>query len=618
MQVANRTNRTLWIGLYTLADAIYGFTTFPWGVREQIHPNSTVTVNPSGARQQIIFWDVPVLGTMVTKPKSIVTSEATVAEDSHGCFVYNRLGPPTPIDKIDHLAVLVLENRSFDNLLGWLYSDSGNVPPRNVPASHTGTPYFLGLTELAYWNTNPASIHNTAPISDRVYARKGTTSAHKPDPNPGEVCPSFVEQMYGTSAPAANQKPNMWGFLQNYAKVKTNWMDDPCTYPQLPPLPNPDPNGIMECYTPDQVPVLSQLAKSYAVCDRWFGPLPCETFPSRSFLHAGTSFGRLNGCDQEYEDCCIPNVFVYAGKPTIFDALDLAGVHWAVYQKALVVGTLLSTQFWSLYQKQHRGAFHLEDLAGHLSSARPPQYIFIEPGYGLEASDQHPPRSLVNGESLISDVYHILRTSPTWWRTMLVITYDEHGGCYDHVPPPSAPRPDQSKLQFAVGGLDPYTVYGPRVPAVLVSPYIEPGTVLRGQPGAEFDHTSVLASIRDWMFPGKPDLLGPNERIRTAATFWSVLTLADARQDEPPVPTATDLASQLEAAGPLDSHGVRILALLEGDRRLLSQSEAPTANSEVGSVAHRAALMQAAREELEQTLRQSDAGEQQSSQQPPT
>jgi hypothetical protein len=330
----------------------------------------------------------------------------------------------------------------------------------------------LGLKERGYWNTDPADKHDTAAEKDRVYVRRGAQSNTKPDPNPSEICGSFVEQMFGTPDPQAGQKPNMWGFLHNYKKH---------TNPS-------DPAGIMECYTPEQVPVLSQLAKSYAVCDRWFGSVPCETWPNRSFVHAGTSFGRLNNCDQPNTEDCIPNFSVYAGKRTIFDVLEEMGIRFGVYQDAAAITPLASWQFWTLSQKMKRGGgvkildrlpHDLKPISIWTGGVPAPQYIFIEPSYGIDNNDQHPPHNVLHGEELISKVYKTLRESPRWNRMLLIITYDEHGGCYDHVPPPPAVPPDNSSPQFHVGMINPFAIYGPRVPAVLVSPYIEPGTVFR-------------------------------------------------------------------------------------------------------------------------------------------
>jgi phospholipase C len=552
MEIRNRTDKTVWVGLYHLWDTTYWATLFPWGARKEVKPGVTLSLNVSGHKVQVVFWTTGAFGSMLANPKAVFTSAVSIARDGAGTYVYNHLGEPRSIDKIDHVFVLMLENRSFDNLLGWLYAPS-NKPPRNIPT--TGQPTYDGLTENAFWNTRVASQHDSAPNNQRIYARKGATSSYKPDPNPREVCPSFIEQMFGTESPPAGAIPNMWGFVQNYAGEKGN----------------KDVPGIMECYTPNQVPVLSWLAKTYAVGDRWFGSLPSETWPNRSFVHAGTSFGRLNNCNGPHEEDCIPNFAVYAGKRTIFDVLDEQSVRWGVYQAAAVLGSLTSAQFWTIPQKLTRQARQLPWLTLDLRQARAPQYIFIEPGYGLDANDQHPPHGVSRGDDLLRLVYGIVSTSPVWNKSVLVITYDEHGGCYDHVPPPAAPAPDNHSPQFPVGKIDPFKQYGPRVPAVVVSPYVESGTVFRGKPGAEFDHTSILASLRDWIFAGKPDLLGANPRIRNAPVIWDLLTRSTPRPPEKPPAVAPDLPSPATDGG-LTALQREVIALSEAERQLVDEA----------------------------------------------
>ncbi len=119
-----------------------------------------------------------------------------------------------------------------------------------------------------------------------------------------------------------------------------------------------------------------------------------------------------------------------------------------------------------------------------------PSYTFLEPSWGSKGNSQHPNYDVALGEQFIHDVYYALRNSPLWNETLLIVTYDEHGGCYDHVPPPSgAIPPDASVGEY---GFD-FTRFGPRVPTVLISPLIPAGTVFRVPDGSmPFDHTSIL------------------------------------------------------------------------------------------------------------------------------
>ncbi|MDE2502003.1 MAG: phosphoesterase, partial [Burkholderiales bacterium] len=154
-----------------------------------------------------------------------------------------------------------------------------------------------------------------------------------------------------------------------------------------------------------------------------------------------------------------------------------------------------------------------------------PAFTFLEPSWGAAGNSQHPNYSVALGEQLIHDVYQALRQGPGWNQTLLVITYDEHGGCYDHVAPPTnAVPPDASVGEF---GFD-FTRFGPRVPAVLVSPLIAPGTVFRVPAGTmPLDHTSILKTVElRW---GLPALTA---RDAAAPDFGAVLTLATPRSDD--------------------------------------------------------------------------------------
>lgn len=579
MRFENRTGRDVWMGLYHLGDLAYTMTYFKYGARQRIAPGKTETFTAkpdttSGgvSKTQVVFWSAGFGGKKLANPKTVRPTDVAIASDTNDDYVYNHLGPPKTMDKIDHVVVLMLENRSFDNLLGWLYESQKNVPPKNVPPPPAGQkPSYEGLEAQKYWNTNPASAHDTAPASDRFYAAKVTSGYTTPKPNPREVCPSFVEQMFGTDSPTGTQDPDMSGFVQSYAGIS-----------------GPAGAGaVMEAYTPSQVPTISALATEFAVCDRWFGSIPCETWPNRAFVHAGTSFGRLNNCNGKFQENCIPAFTPYAGKKTILDVMGPEqGLVWGLYQDAAVLATLLSAQFWTIPQKARWKASHLNSLANHLEQTWAPRYSFIEPNYVIGANDQHPPHDVLLGDKLIADVYAIVRSSSVWYKSVLIITHDEHGGCYDHVPPPKTVAPDGSTAQFQVGSMNPFERLGPRVPALVISPYVEAGTVFRAPAGgAEYDHTSILASLFDWIGVDR-DSLGANPRIQAAPTFWEALTLDVARTDcvlaeDLPVADEEDERLAAEAAKlELDHRKLVILAMGEADRIVVEEVAAGDERSE--------------------------------------
>jgi phospholipase C len=249
------------------------------------------------------------------------------------------------------------------------------------------------------------------------------------------------------------------------------------------------------------VPVLSQLAKAFGVSDQWHASAPCQTWPNRFFAHTGTAGGYVDNA---------PAHFPYL-MPSIFKRLDEVGKTWKVYFHDLPQAATLS-DIWldaPLHFKLFDDEFAEDAAAGNL-----PNYSFIEPRYftdellKLVPSDQHPPHNVVYGEQLIAKVYNALRQGPLWKKTLLIITYDEHGGCFDHVPPPLAVSPDARRTPGSFA----FDRYGVRVPAVIVSPYIAPGSIVRVAPAGlphhgppyPFDHTSILVTLRKLFNLGAP------------------------------------------------------------------------------------------------------------------
>jgi phospholipase C len=356
------------------------------------------------------------------------------------------------LQNINHIVVLMLENRSFDCLLGKLYKKSGNFEGLNGDEQN---PDVNGAT-APVWNS-PGTDEPTMRI---------------PDPDPGELWTDINTQLFGASgAPKPGQTPSMNGFVKNYLEQK-----------RLNPSASYDPKSVMHYFTPNQVPVLSALAKQFAVCDHWFASAPCQTWPNRWFAHAATADGHENNDPPHFPDV-----------PTIFNRLNEAGIeNWKIYfhdfaqTHTLLQLFLLGDHFHSYQQ------FRADCQSNNL-----PSYSFIEPQYfadlGHPENDQHPPSVVTLGEQLIGDVYNCLRASKAWRKTLLIITYDEHGGCYDHVPPGAAASPEQPLPGQTFG----FNRYGVRVPAVIVSSYVEPGTVFGKASPVSFDHTSIIATVRN-------------------------------------------------------------------------------------------------------------------------
>ncbi|MGE5270831.1 MAG: alkaline phosphatase family protein [Thiohalocapsa sp.] len=391
--------------------------------------------------------------------------------------------------RIEHVVVLMLENRPFDCLLGRLYPKSDGFDGLDGSESN---PWHKPGGEIAQ-----VSVWNSREITPQA--------ARLPDPEPGELYADVNMQLFGLGG-NPDGRPVMSGFVDNYAR-------------QPPPYHPADPRGVMHYFLPSQVPVISRLAAEFGVCDRWHASAPCETWPNRYFAHCGTAGGWINN-DASHFPYQWPRTM-----PTIFRRLGRHGWSWRIYFHDLPqTATLLD-----LWPKipTHFCLFE-EEFERHARSGRLPAYSFIEPRYfpsllaDKPPSDEHPPHNLLYGEQLIARVYNAVRNAPTWPRTLFIITYDEHGGCFDHVPPPAAVPP---------GGPYPdgftFDRYGVRVPAVIVSPFVAPGSVLRPPPrrdgtaGFPFDHASIPATLQRLFASGPP--LTP--RVAAAPDLLSTLAL---------------------------------------------------------------------------------------------
>jgi phospholipase C len=387
---------------------------------------------------------------------------------------------------IDHVVVLMLENRSFDTMLGWLYP---------------GRSDFDGLTgqEANTWHRQDGKI------VVRVWNDPGASSATAagPDPDPGELFHDMEAQFFGAAGMTPDGQgrgiPAMDGFVDNYMRQ-----------PRGPDDSVPDPASIMHCFSPAQLPVLSELARCFGVSDRWFASAPCQTWPNRFFAHTGTAGGWINND---------PPHFPYR-MPSLFRRLTERKRDWAIYFHD-VPNTALLADIW---QRLPTPDFRLyeHEFAEDARNGILPSYTFIEPRYFVSRfrakvpNDQHPPTNLIHGEQLIADTYNALRQGPHWTKTLFIIIYDEHGGTYDHVPPPPAMPPGEPYPDGFT-----FNRYGARVPAVIISPLIPPGSVIRPEApdGPPFDHTSVIKTVQELFDLGPP----LTERVAAAPSLLPAL-----------------------------------------------------------------------------------------------
>jgi phospholipase C len=379
---------------------------------------------------------------------------------------------------IQHVVVLMLENRSFDHMLGFLRSPSYPIN---------------GLTGSEWNPRDPAHIDPTQEV--KVSDDAGFILSY----DPGHAFHDVSLQLFDTPAgPPATALPNA-GFILSYSQ-------QPHVTPTI-------ADTIMKCMAPATVPVLTKLAQEFAVCDAWYSSVPGPTWPNRFFVHAATSKGYLDNSQFRNYDML-----------SIFENLSSAGYTWRNYYHDV-------SQTWSLQRLQteaNKANFYsFGQFSADAKNGLLPNYSFIEPKYFSlfgEANDQHPPHDIRAGEALIADVYNGVRNSPLWEQTLLVVLHDEHGGTYDHVTPPAATPPDGYTSQFA------FNRYGLRVPALLISPFIPKGTIDH----RTFDHTSIPATLKEIF--GLPSFL--TQRDATAQTFSDIASLETARTDAPSTVTA--------------------------------------------------------------------------------
>jgi phospholipase C len=341
-----------------------------------------------------------------------------------------------PNDPIKHVIVLMLENRSFDHMLGGL---SKAIP---------------GLDGVP---TDGSVRSNSDPDGQTYEQIVGAALALRYDPK--HELQHVLNQLRDAGA----------DFVDDFARA-------------YPLSQQTDRAEVMKFHADGALPALHTLAKEFAVCDRWFSSLPGPTWPNRFFVHSGTSLGRVS----MPEGILDANLHWY-DQTTLYDRLNEKGLAWRIYYGDIPQSLILVHQ---LEPENARNYLKLQRFYSDVAGAEKnfPSYAFIEPPYYQPgAADDHPPHNLLEGERLIADVYNSLRRNEALWKTsLLVVLYDEHGGFYDHVTPPAAVAPDHHVEEYDFAQL------GVRVPAILVSPFVKKGVIK-----TQFDHTSLLRYLSD-------------------------------------------------------------------------------------------------------------------------
>jgi phospholipase C len=360
---------------------------------------------------------------------------------------------------ITNLFILMLENRAFDHMLGF----SAITGTDAVTGRGTSINGLRG-TESNSFNGATFSVSKPADFSMTV--------------GPGHEFPDVLEQLSGAGAhyPPGGPYPaiNNSGYVANFVASGGE----------------ANPGDIMKCYDPSQLPVLMALAGEFAVCDNWFSSLPGPTWPNRFFALAASSGGLDHSPTnaQMFEWETVSGFRFQNG--SIFDQSKLS--FWRIYAGGdLVIAQALKGIKVSDIRSYSRFA---DDLS---LPSYPFQFTYIEPNYGHVLSDykggtsQHPLDDVTSGEALIKQTYEAIRNSPHWNSSMLIISWDEHGGFYDHTIPAAAVAPGDAPQIASVNqfGFD-FKQYGARVPGIVVSPLI-PQNVIDHR---LYDHASIPAT----------------------------------------------------------------------------------------------------------------------------
>ncbi len=448
------------------------------------------------------------------------------------------MSTPDRSHALDHVVVVLFENRSFDNVLGRLYGPEDDKTFDGVNGKDLSNP-------IPEWAEHGADR--------KVVPYSVATDMDSPNPDSGEEYPQTNTQLFNIlseanrfkvaddmsapwNAPEPDQTPTMDAFVTDYISTFTAEVGRQPTYD--------DYAQIMTGFTPEQIPVLNGLARGFGVFDHWFCEVPSQTFMNRSFWTAGTSSGlAVNFPAKKW--------FTGNDAETIFDRLEEHGKTWKVYiaepMQISFTGVihygrlkdLLATHFVPFSQ------FEVDAANGEL-----PDFSLIEPTLVIGHNDYHPaegrapghgvdvpsfdtPSSILGGEAFLARIYDAYRgmrsdAGSNVWNTTLLIGWDEPGGTYDHVPPPAVPPPDPTTPEGEYGFT--FDRSGYRVPAILVSPWLAEGGVFN----EEHRHTSLLATLRDRWNLGNPF----TARDAAALPFSDAFGLDEPRHpDSWPVPT---------------------------------------------------------------------------------
>ncbi len=370
------------------------------------------------------------------------------------------------LDKIKHIVVLMMENRSFDQMLGYLSLEGGRTDIDGLQASfsnvHKGTAYKIHHLDKTSFGKNHDPGHEGASVANQLSNNNG-------------------------------------GFVDDYVQ----------THPG-----DPDFDLVMGYFNASELPTYDFFAKQFCVCDRWFSSVPGSTWPNRLYAMSGMAAGSKDS-----------KTIPFYKNQSFFRHLDKADVSWKFYSCLNPYSLMMtdenyrsSPNFEPFGSANSRYGFVGDALAGTL-----PSVSWIDPHFFK--NDDHPPADIRDGQALVSDVYQALALGPAWDETLLIVTYDEHGGFYDHVNPDAvAGQPDDDDPAFRT--------YGLRVPAFVISPWVKKSIANH----TIFDHTSIIKTILTrFCSTASGEIPNMGKRVAAATHLGSILSESKPRP-APPFP----------------------------------------------------------------------------------
>lgn len=395
--------------------------------------------------------------------------------------------------QIRHVVVLMMENRSFDHLLG---------DYRSLDGSCDGV-------DRAQPRSNPLAAADGGALTQQAQDRHDLGSWAPPPDVPAEARIGFdfghefddVMRQLDVSGTGPLGAPKLDGFaddayrkaqadLKQYRVYALDMAQRAMNYVRLGDTPDDDP-----------LPAIQGLARHFTLCDRWFSSVPGPTWPNRFFAMTGSARGHVLMPGKGSVLKGIQSLLAMFGETSIFSLLKESGLDARIYSDGRIP--------LAAFVRGGRQRYGIDDFKRDVAGDNLPQLAWIEPDYGLLGriagfnDSHHPPEDLRFGDRFVGEVFNVLPQHPeVWKKTLFVLLYDEHGGFHDHVVPPLTQAPDASPADapWLANGAAPFTRLGLRVPAILASPWLRPGLMpWQGEDiqAAHYDHTSLLAFLCD-------------------------------------------------------------------------------------------------------------------------